>query len=244
MSAGLTTAVILAAGQGRRMGGRGLLTPKGLMRVGGQTLISRSMAQLRFSGVTKFVVVVGHLREQYIEAIGGLPGVVIVENEDFGESGSMKSLFCVRGHVSSDFLLTESDIVYESRALEPLVHSSNSDVLLTSGRTGSGDEVWVQAEGARLVGLSKRIEELGEVVGELVGLTRVSSNLFHIMCGIAAKELPTDPHLDYEHVLARASRLIPVTVAVVEDLVWGEIDTEEQEARVTARVLPRLDWRV
>jgi len=56
---------------------------------------------------------------------------------------------------SAGFLLLESDLVYESRALRVLQDDPRPDLILVSGITNSGDEVWVQTEGGNLRALSK-----------------------------------------------------------------------------------------
>ena len=58
------------------------------------------------------------------------------------------------------FLLLESDIVYEPRALATVLASPHESLILTSGPTGAGDEVYVwadeQAGATRFRGMSKQ----------------------------------------------------------------------------------------
>ena len=73
--------------------------------------------------------------------------------------------------VDEAFLLLESDLFYEERALDAVLACPDADVLLTSGPTGATDEVWVEASAdGRLVAMSKDDKDLEHVTGELVGI--------------------------------------------------------------------------
>ena len=61
------TGVIPAAGKATRMGEVGASIPKALIEVDGRTLLERSIETLRSIGVSRIVVVVGHLGEQIVE---------------------------------------------------------------------------------------------------------------------------------------------------------------------------------
>jgi len=83
------------------------------------------------------------------------PFVRCVHNPDFATTGSMHSLYLAREALPNDFLLLESDLLYEPRALRELLAAPRGDYVLVSGPTGLGDEVFTYAEGGRLVALSK-----------------------------------------------------------------------------------------
>jgi choline kinase len=92
-------------------------------------------------------------------ARANLPRIVTVHNDRYADSGSLYSLY-LAGKVlerenGAGFLLLESDLVYESRALRVLQDDPRPDLILVSGITNSGDEVWVQTEGGNLRALSK-----------------------------------------------------------------------------------------
>lgn len=225
-------AVFLAAGLGTRLGPMGTMTPKGLIRVGGTTLIERSIASLRASGIERFIIVTGHLSEQYEDLARRLgDSVTTRHNVSYAARGSSASFCCV-GPIDEPYLLAESDLLYEPRAPRLLVDAPEGDVLLASGPTASGDEVFVGVEGCRLMSLTKRRDRLvGTCAGELVGLTRISPALHAAMLREAASLLRHDPLTDYESVLVAAGRDHTVKVLVVQDLVWTEVDDARQLER-------------
>jgi molybdenum cofactor cytidylyltransferase len=81
-------AIVLAAGQSRRMGGPNKL----LAEIGGQPLVRRVVGEVLASPARPVVVVTGHQRERVEAALAGLP-VALVHNPDFadGLSTSVKA---------------------------------------------------------------------------------------------------------------------------------------------------------
>lgn len=236
-------AVILAAGRGARLAGELQDRPKGFITIGRQPIVEESIGRLAAAGIENVVVVSGHLAEHYQALAARHPGRVhTVHNDRFADSGSMYSLWCARALIGEPFLLLESDLVYEPRALTTLLEGTAEDAVLLSGATGAGDEVWVESCGGRLVGMSKRRADLGAgEIAELVGISRVSPALFAIMCEIAEAEFRSSLHFDYETgCLVAAAHRHAIACPVVSDLVWGEIDLPSHLARVRQQVHPEV----
>src|SRR6185503_162623 len=66
------TGVIPAAGKASRMGQLGASLPKALIEIEGRTLLERSIETLKSIGVSRIVVVVGHLGEKIVERVSGV----------------------------------------------------------------------------------------------------------------------------------------------------------------------------
>jgi choline kinase len=236
-------AIILAAGMGVRI--RGLVDdrPKGLIEIGGETLVGRSLRLLRAAGIRRITIVVGHGAGHYEELARGQSDIDLIRNEQFATTGSMASLACALAVVKRDVLVLESDLIYEARGLIELLAVAATDATLASGPTGAGDEVWVYAPGGRLVALSKDVHELAGVDGEFVGITRLSSGGAEEMLDVFEAFVRTHGHarMDYETAaLVAVARSLPIAVHLISDLCWGEIDDQRQFERVVTRVWPVL----
>lgn len=239
----VTTAVILAAGRGLRLAGEVADRPKGFITFGERPIVEESIEELRRAGMREVIVVTGHLADHYEALVARCGGLVrTVRNERYAESGSMYSLWCARTLTQGPFLLLESDLVYEPRALTTLLEGPAEDAVLLSGPTGAGDEVWVQVKDGRLADMSKRRADLSAPpAGELVGIARVSAPLFALMCGIAERAFRNTLFYDYETgCLVAAARERPIACPLVPDLVWGEIDDPAHLARVRERIYPQV----
>lgn len=236
-------AVILAAGMGTRLRDAHSGKPKGFVELDGRPIIEDSIARLERAGISDIVIVTGYAAEHYQQLARRFDGLVrTVHNPDYENSGSMYSLYCARDVIDDDFLLLESDLVYESRALDVLINHEMSDAVLLSGPTNAGDEVYVETADGMLVAMSKDPQHLGAPpAGELVGISRISRGLFAVMKHLAAEAFKDSLFYDYEtDCLVAAAQNWDIACPVVTDLAWGEIDDPAHLHRVRNEVLPRL----
>jgi choline kinase len=194
------------------------------------------------AGIERVVIVTGHLSEYYEKFAASRPGLIeTVHNPEYADSGSTYSLYCARHRLDRGFLLLESDLVYERRALEVLL-AGEEDAVLMSGPTYAGDEVYIQAPHGLLQQMSKDRAELQSVTGELVGISRISFRLWEVMREQAARAFDDTLHVAYEmDTLVAAAAQRPVSCPLVEDLVWGEIDDEGHLKRVREQVYPAIE---
>lgn len=80
-------AVVLAAGMSRRMG-----TPKQLLRIGGETILERTLKNVRASKVSEIILVLGHAADEVQKTIA-MQGLKVVINPDYqqGMGTSLRS---------------------------------------------------------------------------------------------------------------------------------------------------------
>ncbi len=246
MASKIGLAVILAAGQGIRLGALGEEIPKGMIRVGERPILEESIGRLRRAGIGRVLVVTGHLAGQLAALAQRDPaGIHLVHNERYEKGGSLSSLACALERVREDFLLLESDLVYEQRAIDVLSAQDPANLVLVSGETHAGDEVWVEttgdAGGHGLVAMSKKRASLGpHVLGELTGITRLRAADVPALQACAQALAARGGPADYEDALVALARVAPVHVHRIADLVWAEIDTPAMLERVRREVYPAI----
>ncbi|MBF0382871.1 MAG: phosphocholine cytidylyltransferase family protein [Magnetococcales bacterium] len=235
-------AIILAAGMGTRLKAFGKHTPKGFLRLGERPIIEESLEKLWRVGIERVVVVTGHLNEFYDNLAAESGGrVETVFNPLYAESGSMYSLFLAREKISQDFLLLESDLIYEQRALEEAIHFSQDHCILLSGPTNAGDEVYVTGHNGGITGMSKEPVNLQGVVGELVGISKISNMLFKSMLTSAQKRFENTLQVAYEtDCLVDVAAKKTVHYHMISDLLWTEIDDESHLQRASSQIYPAI----
>jgi 2-aminoethylphosphonate-pyruvate transaminase len=240
----IRTAVILAAGMGTRLAGIHSSGPKGFLSLGAKPIIEESIQRLVQAGIGDILIITGHQEEYYVELAQKLPFVRTIRNAVYASTGSMGSLCMAAGHVEGDFLLLESDLIYEAQALHLLLNQQQQDCILLSGPTGSGDEVWADVQNNLLKGLSKKREEIQHYGGELVGISRISHSLFQAMLVQADKAGAMNSQYHYEDCLtdlSRAGYAIPVLRS--DDLAWMEIDDAQHHQRAVQTVYPLINQK-
>ena len=235
-------AVILAAGLGSRLGDENDGKPKGLLQLGRQSIIEESIEKLIKSGIEKIWIVTGHQSESFEE----LPKlyeskVSLVMNPDFKQSGTLHSLSMIADKVSPPFLLLESDIIFEYRAIESALNHHSEDCILLSGFSDCGDEVFVETCRDKLVLMSKNINELGSSpAGELVGIVKIGSELFKKMMQFY-KQDPKHKMADYEtDALVAVAAEASISCLIIDDLVWSEIDDPDHLKRAKEEIYPMV----
>ncbi|MDF0600032.1 phosphocholine cytidylyltransferase family protein [Psychromarinibacter sp. C21-152] len=235
-----TTAIILAAGLGVRMGPRGKLYPKGLIEMGGETMAAQSLATLRAFGIGRVRIVTGHLAEQYREAFGAERDVELIHNPLYDSTGSLQTLATALDGLDGDVVILESDLVYAPEALEAALAPGNR--LVTSGPTGAGDEVYVWAgDEGHLQEISKIADARPEPhLGELVGITKLEAAAVPEMRRAVEDVLADVPAEHYEPGLVELGRRVPVPCIRLDDLPWAEVDDEAMLARAERVVFPRI----
>jgi len=238
-----TTAIILAAGRGIRMGPRGQLTPKGLLRFDGKPFVEESIETLRGHGIGPVRIVTGHLSDQYEAAVRNWPAPIeICFNERYAELGTLHSLLVGLDGLEGDCVLVESDIVYEPRTLDPIRPGKCG--LILSQLTGSGDEVYCWTEQRapghnHLVELSKFPDRRPEPWhAEWVCITYLSAAGAARIREIGPAMVAAEPKIDYERSLEAIAREMDFCCDKLDNLAWSEADDEVMYARVKKTVYP------
>ncbi len=236
-------AVILAAGVGSRLKGTLDDRPKGVIRLGERAIIEESIAKLIHANITDIVIVTGYCSEFYEQLSEKFAVVRTIWNPDFVGSGSMRS-FCVAApYINRDFLLLESDLSYEYKALQTLQNSPLDSCILLSGETGSGDEVYVGVSGRRVVNMSKKRSDIACLGGERVGISKISQELYRRKNHICPKKCKHNRQYHYEDCLTDISDDIAIHYHYIEDLAWTEIDDQNQLTRAHEKIYPLIKQR-
>lgn len=235
-------AVILAAGMGTRLKELGVSRPKGFLQLGDHPIIIESITKLLNSGTERIVIVTGHLAKFYEELKTHYSQITTIHNPLYATSGSMYSLYCARELIDADFLLLESDLIYEQRAISIAIKFPQNNVVILSGKTNAGDEVYVETSGDTITAMSKNFSNLNHLpTGELVGICKISLPLFERMIDYAKTQFTRTLKVDYEtNALVGVAQSYPVHYTLIPDLLWAEIDTTNHLSRAKEQVYPNI----
>ncbi len=238
-------AVIMAGGLGSRLKGRTESMPKGFIEIEGQAIVERSVQKLFAAGVEEIVIGTGHCSEWYERLAAKYRCITLARNDRYADTGSMGTLACCAPLVKGDFLLLESDLIYDDIGLAVLLNDQRKNVILASGATKSGDEVYLEADAdGNLVRHSKKLAEIGTVYGELVGITKLEKKTLDAMVAYMAAHLVDQPKMEYETAMSAVSSsaktVDKIGIRKIEHYVWREIDDESHLEMAVNAVFPLI----
>ena len=225
----IRTAVIMAAGMGTRFGEHTKLMPKGFIPFHGKAMVIRSIETLLECGIERIIIGTGYHKEYYEALQSKYPQVECCFSPRYAETNSMYTLWNCRELIGDeDFLLLESDLVFEKRAIECLLECPHESTMLITPVTKFQDQYYVEMnEKGELTNCSTDPNAL-HYNGELVGIHKLANEFYRIMCREYEQIADEKPKLGYEYELLDISqRIEPMKVLCLEGLQWYEIDDEE-----------------
>jgi len=136
-------AVIVAAGEGKRMRPVTLETPKPLVKVNGLRMIETAIGALQENGIGEIYVVVGYRKEQFRFLEEQYAGLRLIENPVYDSCNNISSLYAAREHLENAIVLDGDQLIRDSAALAPEFERSGYNAVWTDGET---DEWLLQVE--------------------------------------------------------------------------------------------------
>ena len=234
--------VILAAGQGVRLNGGQMDSPKCLVHIGGETLLARNIRLLRDAGLDEVVVVIGCGAELVRRSCAG---VRLVENPLFASTNSLYSLWLAHPWLADGFVVMNCDVLLHPQLVTDLLSSRHEDALLLAyadDDSAYGDEeMKVCVRRGRVVKISKQLDP-EEADGENVGVAKFGADGARVLMGeIDALVRAGDRRTWVPHAFQEFTRRRPLHAIGTRGLPWIEIDFPEDYERAVAVVLPQID---
>lgn len=129
-------AIILAAGNGKRLRPLTDIIPKVMVEICGETIIKRALNHLaELKEIDEVIIVIGYKSEKIKEHIGefykGMK-ITYILNKDYNSTNNIYSLWLAKDYVKSDVILLEGDILFEKEMLTPLLDSNHPNLVLVA----------------------------------------------------------------------------------------------------------------
>ena len=227
-------AIVLSAGQGKRLLPLTELEPKCLLQVdGARTLLELQLRALGRCGVRQVTVVLGFGAERVegFLAATRIPGVRVetLYNPFFASSDNLATCWLARTSMSGDFVLLNGDTLFEDSVLQRLLESPRAPITVTIDHKERYDDddmkVSVAPDG-RLLAIGKRLpaETVG---GESIGMlcfrgSGVKSFRDELDVAVRRSE---GLRAWYLSVVNSMAPRVPVATVSIDGLWWREIDS-------------------
>lgn len=224
----IKTAVIMAAGLGTRFGKKTELIPKSFIEVHNKTMISRSIETLIDCGIERIIIGTGYKSEMFDDLNKEYAQIETLYSERYAKTNSMQTLY-VCGEIigNDDFILLESDLIYEKKAISELIKDPRADIMLVSNVIKFQDQYYIESnEKDELVNCSVDENNL-TVCGELVGIHKLSNLFFEKLKYYYSLVMLDKPTLGYEFGLLHiAQNVMAMHTLKIDGLQWYEIDDD------------------
>lgn len=194
----------------------------------GECLINRTLLILRNFGYNNIIIVIGYCANLFKKYEAD--DVTLIINENYEFTSSMGSLALVKDLIKEDFLLLEGDTFFEKTLIEQLHSSTDPLCMAMTEETGSGDECYVETKHNFITKISKDRHNICNIEGELIGALKLSKDVFERMLRLYKQ--CTNPYINYEYILMDVTDPIERPVIKFKNLIWGDVDTQDDFKRL------------
>lgn len=237
-------AIILSAGQGKRLLPFTATTPKCLLAVdGNRPTLEVQLRVLAACGIDRATVMTGFEAGKVEDFLAGcpLPNIDVVTrfNPFFEVSNNLATCWTAIPEMTESFVLLNGDTLFEPAVLERLLLAPFAPVTLAINRklTYDDDDMKVSIRPERRLAAVGKTLAPDQVHGESIGLMMFRERgvaEFRVAVEAAMRE-PTSIHRWYLSVIHAMSARSTIEVCCIEDLWWAETDTPEDLAEVRTR---------
>jgi len=247
-------AIILAAGEGKRLQPYTLDRPKCMVEINEISLIDRQIAVLEKEKIAEIVLIGGYK----LEMLKG-KGSRLKQNPIYAESNMVWTLFCAEEELEGEVIISYGDIVYSKDILQKLLKSEKDIAVIidkdwenywrerNENPLDDAETLRLNPDG-RITEIGQKPQSISEIQGQYIGLMKFSAK--------GLKQIKTIFYKAKEdiHLLGK-----PVKEAYMTDLLqsvidhgievssvlveggWVEIDTvDDKNALVTINRLKKI----
>lgn len=225
-------AVIVAAGLSSRLSLSNNL-PKGLLKIGGQSLLERSINALRDYGIQKIGIVVGFkaalLKRELNEKI------IYINNPFYRHSNNLASLWFAKNFVGEDpFIYLHGDLIYDPEILKNAINDfsmSNSEAAMVTDYSKVDEEAMKVLVDKNMLKYSHKDIPLSKANGEWTGIAlfKEKTKIFSY-----AENILLEEGLDFYDTYCfskMANNGISIHCSSTRGLTWEEIDFQEDYSK-------------
>ena len=241
--------IVIAAGEGSRMGKLTQNTPKPLILVNGKSIIERQIEFFKQNDVMDIIIITGPHNEKF-----NLKNVVYVNDSKYEYHDTLASLLVARDYINDEIIITYADQIFDSEIIESVKNSSGDigiAVDLNWEKNYVGRDLHPKSEAENVLldkdgniqKLRKNISECegNEKIGEFSGIVKLSKKASKIFIDKYLElknshkgKFHNAPSLEKAIISDMLQELIDSGITVEPILIsgqWCEIDTPQDLER-------------
>ncbi len=181
-------ALILAAGMATRLQPLTNNTPKCLLKLGDRPILDFMLSNLINQNITNLVMVTGFEAlqiENFVKEKFPQINTIFVRNPDFANTNNAYSLLLAKKHIHGEFLLLDSDIIFDTRIIQSLKDFPSRPVLAANVHPCGEEEIKVTVDSSyKIKEISKQVhpeKAFGESIGIELFCPQSAQTLFQVL---------------------------------------------------------------
>lgn len=179
-------AIILAAGEGKRLRPLTIEIPKCMVRYNDKPIIDYIIEVMHKCNIDDIAVINGYKKDILEEHLKN-QNLTFFNNNDFDKTNMVSTLFCAQDFMDDDLVISYADIVYDEEVLASLL-KSKADLSVVVDRKWK--ELWSQRmenplddaetlkiKNGKIIELGKKPITYDDIEGQYIGLIKISSKI-------------------------------------------------------------------
>ena len=233
-------AVILAAGESKRLHPYTLNMPKCLLEIGDKNIIGHQIESLKRNGIDEITIVTGFCNDKLRSTLG--ENFSFIHNKDFKKTSSIYSLWLARENlIGAPFVILNSDVFFHPSIMSKLVDFSREDcIAIDYDSYLNEEEMKVKVKDGLVADMSKTMA-VEDADGENLGLVKFGIEggeaLFNLMGKLIADKRINEwaPYAFRE-----LAKDYPLYVTGTDGLPWIEIDFPEDLEKAREKIYAEI----
>ncbi len=228
-------AIILAAGKGSRMRPLTLEKPKGLLKIGDETIVGRQIRQLKDLGINEsnISIVIGHMANKFRDYFNNT-NLKFIENEDYAITDNLYSFLLTEEFgKNTDLIVTNGDAIFGKELLKKTINSNGSCYPVDLNQKDE-ESLKVKIKENRVIKiLDKDSQKYDGLTTEIFKISKKDTELLYKTANQMSKK---NLNQWFDQAIDKILSERYFKVVDVSDCYWEEVDTQEELKQVRRNI--------
>lgn len=217
-------AIILTAGEGKRLLPLTKEIPKGMLKIGNKTILERTISTLNEYGINDITLIVGHGAEKIKKLFGNK--VKYIYNPLYKTTNNIYSFWVATEEINNDCLCIHGDILFHKNILGDILRHKG-DICLAVQEKDKREMIRVKVKNSLITEINKPIP-FKEAYGNFIGIAKYSKRITKTLIKITRKYIE-EAKLDVYYtapindLIKEGIKVHPIKVSIP----WCDIDDKE-----------------
>ena len=174
-------AIVLAAGEGKRLQPLTLSSPKCLVNLFGKSILEWQLQVFRSCNINDISIVTGYLKDMI-----KFDDVTYFENPKFSTTNMVETLFCAKDKLEDSVIVSYGDIIYQKDVLQKLINSKDDISVVIDKKWKKyweirttqplNDVESLVLENGFIQNIGQKVSSLDEIEGQYIGLMKFQND--------------------------------------------------------------------